>query len=1718
MRPHSVVLLPSLFLCRLLTFLVLSVMVVPNTVLADTMAEGQRKRDIPSWASIPWRDRLAAAQVPVIDGDLTDLRNYVQELEAAGGGCGLEVADPDSDIVLTQPFQPCSPIVPINGGQYFTNGFDQDLALIAFDGNDLYLGIQTVGIAGDPDGNGNPDTDCDTNILDSPGIGQFESYKWFIDVDCNGSPDIVVTLNNNQVQVTGTTHSGTNFAFTGHGVEVLVQGVDLIPQFTARTFAGSDVDGLSEDLSQELECPPLIPTVFMTKSVEDVCAGSTTVVSINVQNTGAVPLGAVVITDQLPAGFTFAGNVTGIGEPNVSNGTVTFPGIALEPSESRVVTFAIQAPAECSGLHTNSATVRGVFTHPCNPEPNNEREALNEATAQFSCFQLQVTVEDGAACAGSTDELCAVVTGGTGPYTYSWTGPGGFTSGLECITVGEGGTYTVTVTDAQGCSGTASGQLTITPSPTCQIEGPNAVCAESEGHVYTATVNPADGSVTYNWSVSGNGTISGSNTGSSVTVNAGAAGSYTVNLSVMRDGCPGSCNYPVTVNPAPTCEISGPDPVCAGSEGNVYTSSVNPAGGSVTYAWSISGNGTISGSTSGSSVNVDAGAAGSYTLTLSITRDNCLGSCSKTVTVNANPTCEIAGPDPVCALSEGHLYTAAVSPAGGSVTYAWSVSGNGSISGSTSGSSVTVDAGAAGSYTLTLDITRDNCPGSCSKTVTVNPNPTCEITGPNPVCEGETEAVYTSSVSPAGGSVSYNWSVAGGGVIIGPNNGSSVVVDPTGAGSFTLNLTVTRDGCQGTCSYPVTVNPGPTCVIEGPVSVCAESDGHVYTASVNPPGGAVIYSWSVTGNGTISGSSSGSSVTVNAGSAGSYTVNLSVTRDGCVGTCSLPVTVNANPTCEITGPSPVCAESQGNVYSASVNPAGGSVTYAWSVTGNGTISGSSSGSSVTVDAGGAGSYTVNLNVTRDGCEGSCSLPVTVDANPTCEITGPNPVCALSEGLAYAATVSPAGGSVTYNWSVTGNGTLSGSNTGSSIMVNAGAAGNFTVNLSVMRNGCPGSCSYPVTVNASPTCEISGPSPVCAQSTGHVYTASVNPAGGSVTYNWSVTGNGTISGSSSGSSVTVDAGAAGSYTVNLTVTRDGCVGSCSLPVTVSPGLEVSVQGMEVCAGATAELCAVVTGGTAPYTYSWTGPGGFTSNQECITVGADGTYNVTVTDTPGCSGSASGELNVLPPVVVTVENVVTCEGVPVQLCAVLPQPRPEPVNYNWTGPGGFQGTGQCVMVTVPGVYTVQVTDGQGCQGTTTATVTVETPDVEITKSAAPTQTEDNSTVTIVVENTGASALSPVQVTDLLPPGLSFESGTLQSDCSVTATTESNGSGTRVTFSNFDLEPGEICTITYTMACLEFDNEARIDTADVIAWCEGVDSEDPENLDLAVTDSDTARVVCESPFFACPHTIGFWRQQCEQQGNGSTKVCLEGMYDLWATVLSETGVLNWATSKGQPNQSTADILAMSDEDRFDALCTQLQGPRPMTNRDMAEVQYLGLMLNVASGALPLDVPLSGSGGFSGTAAEAIAGIENAINNGGDVAYWAGVADAINNNIGIEAEDCEEDIFRNQPACTGDAADNTVDSREVWLSLYPNPVFTNETMIKYGVPEAMQGLPVQIQVFDISGRLVRTLSGAHGSAVQQSVWDLRDDAGSQVRSGVYFYRLRVGKTEKVERLMVIR
>src|SRR5207247_148893 len=162
-----------------------------------------------------------------------------------------------------------------------------------------------------------------------------------------------------------------------------------------------------------------------------------------------------------------------------------------------------------------------------------------------------------------------------------------------------------------------------------------------------------------------------------------------------------------------------------------------------------------------------------------ITRDGCPGQCTLTVPINPAPTCAISGDTPVC-VATTHTYTSTISPGSGVVTHSWSISGTGTINGSTTGASVSVTAGASGSFTLTDNITRDGCLGQCTLTVPISPTPTCSITGDSSVCSATTHT-YTSTVSPAAGTVKHSWSISGDRTINGSTTGASVSV-PAGAG------------------------------------------------------------------------------------------------------------------------------------------------------------------------------------------------------------------------------------------------------------------------------------------------------------------------------------------------------------------------------------------------------------------------------------------------------------------------------------------------------------------------------------------------------------------------------------------------------------------------------------------------------------------------------------------------------------------------------------------------------------------------------------------------------------------------------------------------------------------------------------------------------------------------------------------------------------------------
>jgi photosystem II stability/assembly factor-like uncharacterized protein len=385
----------------------------------------------------------------------------------------------------------------------------------------------------------------------------------------------------------------------------------------------------------------------------------------------------------------------------------------------------------------------------------------------------------------------------------------------------------------------------------------SVIVSTSPACSWTAVTNSSFINVTFGGAGSGNGTVNyqvAANTGQSRIGTMTIAG-YT--FTVTQDAC---------IAPSITTSPSN-QTVCSGSSA-IFA--VVAAGTGITYRWRKGGmplfdGGNISGATTDHlTINPAAtGDAGSYDVVVSGACNPPATSMAATLTVNAPPQCSIDGPSSACP-NQTNTFTG---PFSNNLNYSWSISGNGTIFGSTTSPLVSVSTASAGSFTLTLMVTdtTTGCSSSCMKTVPIAAPTPCAITGADAVCAGSTGNTFT---GPSGTLFSYVWFVSGNGSIAGGNIGQSVIVTASGAGSFTLTLNVTNaNGCNSSCNKMVTVNPNPSIILDRDHQSFAANGGN---GTIAVTASDAICPWTAT--------TTSSFITINSGSpgAGNGTVQYSV--------------------------------------------------------------------------------------------------------------------------------------------------------------------------------------------------------------------------------------------------------------------------------------------------------------------------------------------------------------------------------------------------------------------------------------------------------------------------------------------------------------------------------------------------------------------------------------------------------------------------------------------------------------------------------------------------------------------------------------------------------------------------------------------------------------------------------------------------------------------------
>jgi len=386
----------------------------------------------------------------------------------------------------------------------------------------------------------------------------------------------------------------------------------------------------------------------------------------------------------------------------------------------------------------------------------------------------------------------------------------------------------------------------------------------------------------------------------------------------------------------------------------------------------------------------------------------------------------------------------------------------------------------------------------------------------------------------------YDWVLSGGGTITTGQGTDQISISWTSTGPYTLTVTETftsTTGCEGEpVILNIIVNPLPVPVIAGPSPVCVNSTGNVYTTQ----SGMTDYVWNVVG-GTITsgGTATDDTATITWNTTGAQSISVNYTDlAGCTAAAATVygVTVDPLPVVTLNGPSPVCVTSTGNVYTTESGMTG----YLWDVSTGGTVTagGGINDNTVTITWNTAAPQTVSVNYTNGAsCTAAAATvyDVTVDPLPVVTIVGSSDVCVNSTGNVYTTEA----GMTDYQWAVSTGGTITagGGINDNTVTITWNTAAPQTVSVNYTNGAsCTAAAAtvYDVTVNPSPVVTISGPTPVCVNATGNVYTTEA----GMTDYLWDVSTGGTITagGTATDNTVTVTWDTAGPQTVSVNYTN------------------------------------------------------------------------------------------------------------------------------------------------------------------------------------------------------------------------------------------------------------------------------------------------------------------------------------------------------------------------------------------------------------------------------------------------------------------------------------------------------------------------------------------------------------------------------------------------------
>jgi len=749
----------------------------------------------------------------------------------------------------------------------------------------------------------------------------------------------------------------------------------------------------------------------------------------------------------------------------------------------------------------------------------------------------------------------------------------------------------------------------------------------------------------------------------------------------------------------------GITPACSATNSNVYTVSAQPTAnagptksitcaissqtlngsGGVSYSWS---HGTLGNGFSTSQNPVIGNQTGTYTLVVS--NGSCL-STPATVSVVNNLVAPTLPAIAVSSTINCINTTATVTATGSGVTYTWSgpsiTSGNGTA---------TITANVGGTYNYTVTSTSNGC--TSNSNVAVSQNTAVPLNISSGAAINCTNNISSLNADQPG--YSYTWTAPATGNINSGQSTATVLI--TGTGIYTVTVQNPANGCFLTTTVVPTTNT--TVIIPNitntPVISCNNP-----TATLNStPGSGVTYTWSTTGGNIIS-STNIQNAGINAG--GTYTLAVTNTTNGCIGTRTIAITTNTVPPSALNiNPNTVvlACPAQTAVLTGSAT---GATSFSWTAPSAGSILSGANTATALVTSSGVGVFTM-VATAANGCSSILTATVSPNTNaPTFSLSNGSPsITCANNSPSVSVNLTSTVAILSYSWNPS-TGISGPTNTS---VVTFTAAGSYTAVITA-TNGCISTAVVPVGTATTPPAVVAGTGTAQILScTNSVVTISPSftPASSNYTYTWSGPG---IVGSPNNSSVQVNQ--TGTYSLSVTNTLTGCSSAAfTVPVTgnnTSPDLNVSSSSSVGigCSPSTSTVNLTATS-TVAVSYNWS-TGATTA---VISTNVPGIYTVTVTDNSNnCSTTqtiAVANSSTSPAFTATPAGTLPC-GTSSGTVLVNAVSTNTNISYTWFGNGIISGSNTAnASINSAGMYTVVAFDNTtGC--ITTSTLIIPQPTV-------------------------------------------------------------------------------------------------------------------------------------------------------------------------------------------------------------------------------------------------------------------------------------------------------------------------------------------------------------------------------------------------------------------------